>query len=133
MDSLSRNILSVLLPFSVLFSKPSWKKPLTLLLGTLLCTGKRTVCSAPVLMGLYSCVCVMANQLRQVELLKVQVTAWHQKEHVTFSDMLRAVRMVIWRDNLISRKGKITPSLENMTPEMADWVDDIVRRVLQAA
>ncbi|MBS3904892.1 MAG: transposase [Simkania sp.] len=52
MDSLSRNILSVLLPFSVLFSKPSWKKALTLLLGTLLCAGKRTVCSALRAMGL---------------------------------------------------------------------------------
>jgi len=47
--------------------------------------------------------------------------------------MLRAVRMVIWRDNLISGKGKITPSMENITPEMMDWVEDIVRRVLQAA
>ncbi len=52
MDSLSRNILSILLPFSALFSKPSWKKALTLLLWTLLCTGKRTVCSALRSMGL---------------------------------------------------------------------------------
>ena len=52
MDSLSRNILSVLLPFSVLFSKPTWKKALTLLLGTLICTGKRTLCSALRAMGL---------------------------------------------------------------------------------
>jgi hypothetical protein len=52
MDSLSHNILSVLLPFSVLFSKPSWKKALTLLLGTLICTGRRTVCSALRAMGL---------------------------------------------------------------------------------
>lgn len=89
--------------------------------------------STPVLMGLYSCVCLMANRLRQEEQLKVETTAWHQKEHVTFSDMLRAVRMVIWRDNLISRKGKISPSLEKITPEMVDWMDDIVRRVLQAA
>jgi Fe2+ transport system protein B len=49
MDSLSRNILSVLLPFSVLFSKPSWQKALTLLLGAI---GKRTVCSALRSMGL---------------------------------------------------------------------------------
>jgi hypothetical protein len=76
---------------------------------------------------------LMANQLKQSKLLKVEATAWHQKEQATFSDMLRAVRMVIWRDNLISGKGKITPSLENVTPEMVDWVDDIVRRVLQAA
>ena len=52
MDSLLHNILSVLLPFSVLFSKPSWKKALTPLLGTLLCTGKRTVCAALRAMGL---------------------------------------------------------------------------------
>lgn len=52
MDSLSRNILAVLLPFSVLFSKPSWKKSLTLLLSALLCTGKRTVCAALRAMGL---------------------------------------------------------------------------------
>ncbi len=54
MDSLSRNILAVLQPFSVLFSKPSWKKALTLLLGTLVCSGKRTVCSALRAMGLES-------------------------------------------------------------------------------
>ncbi len=89
--------------------------------------------STPVLMGLYSCVCLMANRLSKVDLLKVETTAWHKKEHVTFSDMLRAVRMVIWRDNLISRKGKITPSVENIPPEIMDWMDDIVRRVLQAA
>lgn len=89
--------------------------------------------STPVLMGLYSCVCLMANQLRQVEPLKAEATAWHQKEQVAFSDMLRAVRMVIWRDNLISRKVKNTASLENITPEMAEWAEAIVRQVLQAA
>ncbi|MGE5196795.1 MAG: transposase [Anaerolineae bacterium] len=51
MDSLPQSILSFLLPFSVLFSKPSWKKAFTLLLGTILCTGRRTVCSALRAMG----------------------------------------------------------------------------------
>ena len=96
-------------------------------------SGRAIARSTPVLMGLYSCVCLMANRLGQEKLLKVEATSWHQKELITFSDMLRAVRMVIWRDNLISRKGKISPSVENITPEMADWADDIVRRVLQAA
>ena len=84
-------------------------------------------------MGLCSCVCLMADRLGQVDLLKIGATACHQKEHITFSDMLRAVRMVIWRDHLISRKAKINPSLENITPEIVGWVDDIVRRLLQAA
>jgi len=51
MDSLSQNILSVLLPFSVLFSKPSWQKALTLLLGAIICASKRTVCAALRAMG----------------------------------------------------------------------------------
>ena len=89
--------------------------------------------STPILMGLYSCVCLMANPLTQADLLKVEATAWYQKERATFSDMLRAVRMVIWRDNFISWKGKKPPSMKNITPEMVDWIDDIVRRVLQAA
>jgi len=39
--------------------------------------------STPVLMGLYSCVCLMANRLRKEERLKVEETSWHQKEHIT--------------------------------------------------
>jgi DDE superfamily endonuclease len=46
MDSLSKVILTIYQPFSILFSKPSWKKATILLLGTILCIGKRTVCSA---------------------------------------------------------------------------------------
>lgn len=52
MDSLSHDVLAVLLPFSVLFSRPSWSKVVTLIFGTLLCRGKRTVCSALRAMGL---------------------------------------------------------------------------------
>jgi DDE superfamily endonuclease len=87
----------------------------------------------PVLMGLYSLVCLMGNRLGQEELLKVEQTAWYQKEHATFSDMLRAVRMAIWQGNLIPGKAKITPSWGNITPEMAEWAEVIVKRVLQAA
>ena len=75
----------------------------------------------------------MADRLGQVDLLKVGTTAWHQKDHVTFSDMLRAVRMVIWRDNLISRKDKIASSVENITAEMQQWMENVVKCVLQAA
>lgn len=47
-------------------------------------------------------------------------------------DMLRAVRMVIWRDNLISKKRKITSSMENITPEMERWMENVVKCMLQA-
>lgn len=87
----------------------------------------------PILMGLYSLVCMIAKQLGQEEVLKAEATAWYRKEHVTFSDMLLAVRMAIWRENLISRKAKNSPSGENTSPEMDKWAEAIVKLVLQAA
>jgi hypothetical protein len=47
--------------------------------------------------------------------------------------MLRAVRVLIWRDNLILRKAETTSSGENITPEMTKWADAIVKQMLQAA
>jgi hypothetical protein len=89
--------------------------------------------STPVLLGLYSLVCLVANRMGQSEVLKVEEAAWYRKEHVTFSDLLRVVRMAIWRDNLFSQKGKMSDSVKNMTPEMKEWAQAIVKRLLQAA
>ena len=89
--------------------------------------------STPILMGLYSQVCLMGNRLGREELLKVENTAWYQKKHATFSDMLRTVRLTIWRENIILRKAKMTSSAENITPEMSEWAEAIVKRILQAA
>lgn len=96
-------------------------------------SDKAILRSTPILMGLYSLVCLMADRLGQEELLKIEKTAWHQKEHITFSDMLRTVRLIIWRENLIPRKDKISPSVENIPPEMEEWAKVIIERVLQAA
>lgn len=41
--SLPSSIIAILWPFSVLFSRPSWSTSLDLLLGAILCKGKRTV------------------------------------------------------------------------------------------
>jgi hypothetical protein len=89
--------------------------------------------STPILMGLYSLVCLMACQLEREGAIVPEKTAWHQKEHITFSDMLRAVRLLIWKENLISRKAKKAPSQENITPEMEGWMEAIVKMLLQAA
>jgi hypothetical protein len=89
--------------------------------------------STPILMGLYSLVCLMANRLGETSMIKIEKTAWYKKSHITFSDMLRAVRITIWRENLITQKGKIIPSLENITPKMLEWAEALVRRMLQAA
>lgn len=87
----------------------------------------------PILMGLYSLVCLMGNLLEQGNHLKVQQSAWYKKDHITFSDILRVVRTEIWRENLFSQKAKIAPSAENITPEMSKWANAIVKCVLQAA
>ena len=89
--------------------------------------------ATPVLMGLYSLVCLVGNRLGQEGTLKVAKTAWYQKTHATFSDMLRAMRMALWKDNLILRKAEIAPSVENLTPEIAEWMEAIIKQMLQAA
>jgi hypothetical protein len=43
---LPETIITVLAPFRPLFTAPTWKKLMTLLIGTLLAHGRRTVCSA---------------------------------------------------------------------------------------
>ena len=87
----------------------------------------------PMLMGLYSLVCLMGYRLAQEKDIEIQQAAWHPKEHATFGDILNMVRLALWRNILISRKGKITPSGENIPLEMLEWAESIVQLVLQAA
>lgn len=54
MPSLSPAIISIITPFTLLFSRPAWTKAVTLFIGTILCRGKRTVCAALRVMGLSS-------------------------------------------------------------------------------
>jgi len=88
--------------------------------------------STPILMSLYSIVYLMANRLKEEKPIQIQASSWYQKKHLTFSDMLRAVRMEIWKDNLII-KGKLHSSLENITPEGIQFMEAIVQRLLHAA
>lgn len=88
--------------------------------------------TTPILMGLYSLVCMMGYRLNKEGLLKVEKAAWYQKNHVTFSDMMKAVRMTIWKDNLFFRKAENTPSGENITPEIREWGETLLERVLKA-
>lgn len=52
--------------------------------------------TTPLLMGLKSIVCLLANQLYQRNELLNNSTAWYSKEHFTFSDILYSVRQKIW-------------------------------------
>lgn len=53
--------------------------------------------STPCLMAPMSIVCLMANTLHQRHPIQPNATAWYRKTAVTFSDVLSAVRLEIWR------------------------------------
>jgi DDE superfamily endonuclease len=69
--------------------------------------------STPILMGLYTIVCLIANRLQEEHPIEVAQTAWYEKEDATFSDLMKAVRKILWKDNLIFRKHIIESFREN--------------------
>lgn len=52
--------------------------------------------TTPALMAIKSIICLMAHVLFKKGQLQIQVTAWYDKVHFTFSDVLYAVRNHIW-------------------------------------
>lgn len=52
--------------------------------------------TTPVLMGLFSLVCLMALRPIEQGTLPVRQTAWYAKQEATFSDVLAFVRRAIW-------------------------------------
>lgn len=63
--------------------------------------------TTPCLMALYSIVCLFANSLNNLQQLEPNQAAWYKKKEVTFSDVLAAVRLEIFR------KMKLLTSHEN--------------------
>lgn len=63
--------------------------------------------ATPSLMALFSITCLLADQLHQQQKLKPQQTAWYKKKHLTFSDVLAAVRMEIWQKTKFFTSNKI--------------------------
>ena len=52
--------------------------------------------TTPVLLGLFSLICLMAMRLLESGALPVRRAAWYQKQDATFSDVLAFVRRAIW-------------------------------------
>jgi len=69
--------------------------------------------TTPILMGLYTMVCLITNRLNEEQPIEVAQTAWYEKKDATFSDLLITVRKVLWKDNLIFRKLLPESFLEN--------------------
>lgn len=69
--------------------------------------------TTPILLSLYTIVCLIANHLQKEQPIEVAQTAWYEKSDATFSDLLKAVRKILWKDNLIFRKHVFESFQEN--------------------
>ena len=59
--------------------------------------------TTPVLLGLYSLVCLMAHRLTTDGQILLRSTAWYDKDHATFSDVLAFVRRAIWAEKYFNK------------------------------
>ncbi len=90
--------------------------------------------TTPILMAVYTIVCLIGNCLNEEEPLIAEKTAWYDKKEVTFSDLLKAVRVTIWRDNLFFRKEFSDPSVkiqlqdEKLKYWLRDWLVEMLTR-----
>jgi hypothetical protein len=60
-------------------------------------SDRAIACTTPSLMGLFSIVTLWANSLFKNKTVKLQPTAWYEKEQPTFSDAVAAVRVQLWQ------------------------------------
>ncbi|HUM92794.1 MAG TPA: hypothetical protein PLM32_15715, partial [Candidatus Competibacter sp.] len=58
--------------------------------------------TAPVLMGLFSIVTLVAHRLRTSQGVSIRTSAWHVKHRPTFSDALALVRSRLWQHRSFS-------------------------------
>lgn len=59
--------------------------------------------TTPALFSLFSLMNLMMLERHEYQNIKLQSTAWYQKNEVTFSDILHHMRQLIWRQNLFHR------------------------------
>jgi hypothetical protein len=69
--------------------------------------------TTPILMGLYTIICLICNRLQEEAPIEVAQTAWYEKKDATFSDLMKGVRKILWKDNLIFRKHLFEAFQEN--------------------
>jgi hypothetical protein len=72
--------------------------------------------TTPCLLGLFSLITLMADELQRQDLLSVDRSAWYEKPLPTFSDALASVRMVLWRHMRFSMSHAQTETLKIPAP-----------------
>jgi len=91
--------------------------------------------TTPILMALYTMVSLIGHCLNEESPISAKKTAWYEKDVVTFSDVLKKVREVLWKDNVFSRKEFSDPSVKNqlMDEEMRDLLRNLLAKMLAEA
>jgi hypothetical protein len=62
-----------------------------------------TTRTTPVILALFSLVCLIAYRLDAVNPISPHATAWYPKSDLTFADLLATVRCSLWQSHLFSR------------------------------
>ena len=89
--------------------------------------------TTPVLMGLYSLICLIGNRMNSEKEIIPEKTAWYDKESISFSDLIRSIRTHLWRDSLFLRKGFSDASEEIQLSNDDHWRDWVVESLARAA
>ncbi len=69
-----------------------------------------TTRTTPVLLALFSLICLIAYRLHSIAPISPHSTAWYVKSELTFADLIDAVRAALWRSDLFSRPA-VQPAL----------------------
>jgi hypothetical protein len=68
-------------------------------------SAKAIVPTTRLLLGLFSFIPLIADQLHKQGKLQVSIAAWYKKKHATFSDAIACVRQLLWQESSFSRSA----------------------------
>jgi hypothetical protein len=77
--------------------------------------------TTPVLLGLFSVVAILAEQLHRTARLAPRQAAWYAKPALTFSDAIAAVRRQLWAHEFISSSASDPESATIPSPLFHHW------------
>jgi len=83
--------------------------------------------STPCLMALFSIVCLFGKQLNQQKEIQANACAWYKKTHITFSDVLAAVRL-----ELLSKVKLLTSNNQPLVNSYSEKIRFLWQMLTQA-
>jgi hypothetical protein len=91
--------------------------------------------TTPILMALYTIVCLIGHRMNEESPLIAEKVAWYGKEKVTFSDLLKAVRVILWKDNLFFRKefSDTSVKIQLQDEELRDFLRNLLAKMMAQA